>query len=106
MILDYVVREMALWTTSYSGAMETVLLEGNGEEISIMPQRWKDATRIWVRRHSSLELLRMPPYEDLWALLLSSFELNLGDISAGFFQSVPLLRVLDLSFTKITHLPP
>ena len=81
-------------------------MEENGEEISIMPQRWKDATRILVRRHSGSELLRMPHYEDLQALLLSSFELNLCDISAGFFQSMPLLRVLDLSFTKITHLPP
>ena len=100
--LHSVVREMALWITRYSGAMESVLREENGEEISIMPQRWKDATRIWVRRHSGSKLLKMPRYENLRAL----FHLNLGHIPAGFFRSMPLLRVLDLSFTKIKHLPP
>ena len=48
----------------------------------------------------------MPQYENLRALLLKSFHLNLGHIPARFFGSMPLLKVLDLSFTTIRHLPP
>ena len=104
--LHDMVREMALLITSCSGkAEETVLRGENGEEVSIMPQRWKDTTRISVRSDYVLELLKMPHYQNLRALLLGD-NIKLCCIPAGFFQFMPLLRVLDLSWTKIENLPP
>ena len=104
--LHDMVREMALLITSCSGkAEETVLRGENGKEISIMPQRWKDTTRISVTSDYVLELLKMPHYQNLRALLLCHNN-QLCRIPAGFFQFIPLLRVLDLSWTKIENFPP
>ncbi|CAA6674276.1 unnamed protein product [Spirodela intermedia] len=93
------VREMALWITSGEGDKRgNVFLVNSGEKLRYVPtpERWTEARRISL----------MPSLPNLQTLLLNDNEHHLEEIPGGFFQFMPSLRVLDLSWTGIRVLPP
>ncbi|CAA6674419.1 unnamed protein product [Spirodela intermedia] len=103
------VREMALWITSGEGDERgNVFLVNSGEQLRHVPtpERWTEARRISLM-HNEIRLLpEEPRCPNLQTLLLNNNEHHLEEIPGGFFQFMPSLRVLDLSWTGIRVLPP
>ncbi|CAA7409660.1 unnamed protein product [Spirodela intermedia] len=103
------VREMALWITSGEGDERgNVFLVNSGEQLRHVPtpERWTEARRISLMRNEIRLLPEEPRCPNLQTLLLNDNEPHLEEIPGGFFQFMPSLRVLDLSFTEIRVLPP
>ena len=101
--LHDLVREMALWilrlekTTFVVDPSET-LTRAN------MMEKWTHATTISLMSIKISELPEWPQWQNLQTLLLSGCR-NLKQIPSGFFESMSLLTVLDLSETWIKSLP-
>ncbi|WJZ94654.1 hypothetical protein VitviT2T_013493 [Vitis vinifera] len=102
------IRDMALWLYSECGMEKNKVLVCNKvsglkevQEIS----KWKEAERmsLWDRNVENLpETLLCPNLETLFVRECS----KLKTIPSGFFQFIPLLRVLDLCCShRITELP-
>ncbi|CAA7409656.1 unnamed protein product [Spirodela intermedia] len=102
------VREMALWITSGEGDKRgNVFLVNSGEQLRHVPtpERWTEARRISLMRNEIRLLPEEPRCPNLQTLLLNHNRPHLEEIPGGFFQFMPSLRVLDLSWTKIKVLP-
>ncbi|CAA6672459.1 unnamed protein product [Spirodela intermedia] len=103
------VREMALWITSGEGDERgNVFLVNSGEQLRHVPtpERWTEARRISLMYNEIRLLPEEPRCPNLQTLLLNNNEHLLEEIPGGFFQFMPSLRVLDLSWTGIRVLPP
>ncbi|KAJ9692608.1 hypothetical protein PVL29_011599 [Vitis rotundifolia] len=85
--LHDVVRDMALWITGEMGEMKVKLLVQTSAGLTQAPEfvKWTTTERI--------------------SLMDNLIENDLHMISNGFFQFMPILRVLSLSNTKIVELP-
>lgn len=101
-----VVRSFALWIVSeHSNAEKKILMrasEGLLEAPSV--DTWKRAERISLLDNEITTLTELPNCPNLSTLLLQ-WNKGLGKISYGFFLCMPVLKVLDLSFTSIRELP-
>ena len=69
-----------------------------------MTEKWKREKRISLMSNRIQELPEWPEWHDLQTLLLTGSS-NIEHIPGGFFKSMLLLTVLDLSRTKIKSLP-
>ena len=101
--LHDMVREMALWIL---GLEKTTFVVDPSETLTRakMMEKWTHATTISLMSNKISELPEWPQWQNLQTLLLSGCS-NLKQIPSGFFESMPLLTVLDLSGTKIEKLP-
>ncbi|XP_062207106.1 disease resistance protein RPS2-like [Phragmites australis] len=99
-------RAMALWIASEFGTKETKWLVRAGVRLKEAPgaEKWNDAERISFMRNNILELYERPNCPLLKTLILQGNP-GLDKICDGFFQFMPSLRVLDLSYTSISELP-
>ena len=100
-----VIRDMALWLASeHRGNKNRVLVE---EEVDYVEPhqilRWKEAQKMFLSTSSLKELTAPPPFSNLSTLIFSNQVL--GTLPSGLFHFMPLIKVLDLSRTKITELP-
>ncbi|CAA7409659.1 unnamed protein product [Spirodela intermedia] len=103
------VREMALWITSGVGDERgNVFLVNSGEQLRHVPtpERWTEARRISLMCNEIRLLPEEPRCPNLQTLLLNYNIPHLEEIPGGFFQFMPSLRVLNLSWTGIRVLPP
>ncbi|CAA7409625.1 unnamed protein product [Spirodela intermedia] len=100
---------MALWITSGEGDERgNVFLVNSGEKLRHVStlERWTEARRISLMRNEIRLLPEEPRCPNLQTLLLNHNGHLLEEIPGGFFQFMPSLRVLDLSWTVIRVLPP
>ena len=101
--LHDMVREMALWIL---GLEKTTFVVDPSETLTRakMMEKWTHATTISLMSNKISELPEWPQWQNLQTLLLSGCS-NLKQIPRGFFESMSLLTVLDLSETEIESLP-
>ena len=101
--LHDMVREMALWML---GLKKTIFVVDPSETLTCakMMEKWTHATTISLMSNRISELPERPQWQNLQTLLLSGCS-KLKQIPSGFFESISLLTVLDLSETKIESLP-
>ncbi|KAH6779107.1 hypothetical protein C2S52_010344 [Perilla frutescens var. hirtella] len=101
--LHDVVRSFVLWVVSEKRfimqASQGLTEAPSGDEI------WKQAERISLMDNEITELSQTPDCPNLSTLLLH-WNNGLSRFSHGFFQNMPALKVLDMSFTSIKELPP
>lgn len=104
--LHDVVRNFALWIASDSGTDDTKFLVQPGARLTEAPsvKMWKRAYRISLIDNDITELSEVPVCPHLSTLLLQ-WNNSLNKISGGFFQFMPVLKVLDLSYTSISEVP-
>ncbi|KAF7124151.1 hypothetical protein RHSIM_Rhsim12G0034700 [Rhododendron simsii] len=100
-----VVRDMVLAITSLQGEEPTHLVRA-GISSEMIPEEveWKNATRISFMNRDLRSLPESPNCPKLLTLLLQGNK-NLKVIPETFFNNMPSLRVLDLSYTRIKSLP-
>ncbi|XAR54678.1 hypothetical protein NMG60_11029918 [Bertholletia excelsa] len=89
-----VVRSFALWVASDFGQKR--IISG--------VRYWEATHRISLLDNEITELSEIPSCPHLETLLLQ-WNRGLNKISDGFFQFMPSLRVLDLSFTSLKEIP-
>ncbi|KAL0338936.1 UNVERIFIED_CONTAM: Disease resistance protein RPS2 [Sesamum angustifolium] len=100
-----VVRSFALWIASENSNNEKfIMLASEGLSEAPCAESWKEAERISLLDNEITDLSEIPTCPNLSTLLLQ-WNNGLSRISDGFFQHMPVLRVLDLSFTSIKELP-
>ena len=101
--LHDMVRDLALWIL---GLEKTTFVVDPSETLTRakMMEKWTHATTISLMSNKISELPEWPQWQNLQTLLLSGCS-NLRQIPSGFFESMSLLTVLDLSGTKIESLP-
>lgn len=87
------VREKKILTRASEGLLEAPSVD-----------TWKRAERISLLDNEITTLTELPNCPNLSTLLLQ-WNKGLGKISYGFFLCMPVLKVLDLSFTSIRELP-
>ncbi|XP_078150562.1 disease resistance protein RPS2-like [Carex rostrata] len=100
------VRAMALWIASDEGTKETKWLvrAGVGLKKALGAEKWREAERISFMNNNIIELHEQPKCPALKTLMLMNNP-ALKKICDGFFQHMPILRVLELAGTSITELP-
>ncbi|XP_059640078.1 probable disease resistance protein At5g63020 [Cornus florida] len=95
-----VIRDMALWIISENGKKnEKYLVQGGNREPTTAPpiSKWEKAERIFLSSNSIKELSGSTPRcPNLLTLNLS--DNSMTTIPASFFQFMPALKVLDLSW--------
>ncbi|KAK3016818.1 hypothetical protein RJ639_006357 [Escallonia herrerae] len=101
-----VVRSFALWIASECGKNEKKHLVRVRVGLTEAPtvDNWEEAHRISFFDNEITELSDIPFCPHLSTLLLQ-WNTGLSKISYGFFQFMPVLKVLDLSFTSIREIP-
>ncbi|KAG8376180.1 hypothetical protein BUALT_Bualt09G0036400 [Buddleja alternifolia] len=101
-----VVRSFALWVVVEKNKNETKFLMQASEGLLEAPsaESWKQAERISLLDNEITELYIIPICPNLSTLLLQ-WNSGLSKIAEEFFQNMPALKVLDLSFTSIKNLP-
>lgn len=100
--LHDVVRSFVLWVVSE----ERFIMEASqGLTEAPASERWYGAERISLMDNQITELSQSPHSPNLSTLLLH-LNNSLSKFSDDFFQNMPVLKVLDLSFTSIRDLPP
>lgn len=101
-----VVRSFALWIASERGTNKNMILVEASMGLTEAPrtEKWTGALVISLLDNGIKLLPDKPVCLSLYTLLL---QLNWGlhRISDGFFRYMPVLRVLDLSFTSLKELP-
>ncbi|CAA0814957.1 Disease resistance protein RPS2 [Striga hermonthica] len=98
-----VVRSFALWVVSGAGK-RFVARAGQGLVEAPVADSWECAERISLVDNEITELCGTPVCPHLSTLLLQ-WNKGLTRISNGFFEHMPALKVVDLSFTSIKDLP-
>ena len=100
--LHDMVRDMALWIL---GLEKTTFVVDPSETLTRakMMEKWTHATTISLMSNKISELPEWPQWQNVQTLLSGCS--NLKQIPSGFFESMSLLTVLDLSETKIESLP-
>ncbi|KAL0757704.1 hypothetical protein Bca101_095372 [Brassica carinata] len=98
-----VVREMAMWIASDLGKNKEKCIVQAGTGIREIPKvkNWKDVRRISLMKNDIQIISESPECPELTTLLLQR-NYYLEEISDGFFQSMPKLLVLDLSFNHLS----
>ncbi|CAE6176151.1 unnamed protein product [Arabidopsis arenosa] len=101
-----VVRSFALWMASEQGTYkELILVEPNmGHTEAPKAENWRQALVISLIDNRIQTLPENPICPKLTTLMLQQNS-SLKKIPTGFFMHMPILRVLDLSFTSITEIP-
>ncbi|KAJ4851157.1 hypothetical protein Tsubulata_003243, partial [Turnera subulata] len=101
-----VVRSFALWIASECGLNRRKFLVEASKELTEAPrvEEWKEAIAISLLDNGITELEEVPTCPNLTTLLLQ-WNSGLNKISEGFFLFMPVLRVLDLSFTSLREIP-
>ncbi|KAK1282183.1 Disease resistance protein RPS2 [Acorus calamus] len=103
-----VIRDMALWIANvFRGGKNHKFLVNAGVGLKEVPDRetWMEAERISLMLNEVVDLPeRAPNCYHLLTLLLHNNQ-NISRIPTGFFEFMPSLRVLDLSWTSIEELP-
>lgn len=101
-----VVRSFALRIASQNGLENTKFLVQASLGLTEAPriEEWKEAQRISLLDNGITTLSERPRCPTLSTLLLQ-WNSGLSRISNGFFQYMPALKVLDLSFTSLREIP-
>lgn len=101
-----VVRSFALWIASDYGLETNKFLVQASMGLTEAPriEDWEKSKRVSLLDNGITTLLEIPKCPILSTLLLQ-WNSGLSRISTGFFQFVPELRVLDLSFTSLREIP-
>ncbi|KAJ6746476.1 DISEASE RESISTANCE PROTEIN RP [Salix koriyanagi] len=100
-----VVRSFALWIASECELSNRFLVEAStGLTEAPGADNWKHALRISLFDNGITTLAEIPECPRLSTLLLQ-WNSGLNKISNAFFQFMPALRVLDLSFTSLREIP-
>ncbi|XP_047941576.1 disease resistance protein RPS2 [Salvia hispanica] len=100
--LHDVVRSFLLWTVP---EQRFIMQASQGLTEAPSGERWEQAERISLMDNQITELSQSPHCPNLSTLLLH-WNNGLSKFCDGFFQNMPALKVLDLSFTSIKELPP
>ncbi|KAL6335016.1 hypothetical protein AAG906_023821 [Vitis piasezkii] len=99
-----VIRDMALWLASkYSGNKNGILVEEVDTVEAHQVSKWKGAQRMFLSTSSLKELTAPPSFPNLSTLIFRNQVLE--TLPSGLFHFMPVIRVLDLSRTKIIELP-
>ncbi|KAL5719752.1 hypothetical protein ACHQM5_012497 [Ranunculus cassubicifolius] len=101
-----IVRDLALWIMRECGEKESKILVEATVGLIHAPnvESWEDAERISLMVNEIEELTGAPKCPHLRTLMLQENR-QLSVIPDDFFQYMPILRVLDLSFTEIKVVP-
>ncbi|XP_077233768.1 NB-ARC domain-containing disease resistance protein [Tasmannia lanceolata] len=101
-----VIRGLALWIASECGKKKNKFLAQASLRLTEAPgvEKWKEAERISLMDNEIFALTESPVCPNLLTLILQ-WNIGLHKISNSFFQFMPVLRVLDLSFTSIKEFP-
>lgn len=101
-----VVRSFALWMASEQGTYKEVILVEPSMGLTEAPkaENWRQALVISLLDNRIQTLPEKPVCPNLTTLMLQQNS-SLKKIPTGFFTHMPILRVLDLSFTSITEIP-
>ncbi|XP_015889247.3 disease resistance protein RPS2 [Ziziphus jujuba] len=101
-----VVRSFALWIASDYGSETSKFLVQASMGLVEAPrvEDWEKSERVSLLDNGITKLLQIPKCPILSTLLLQ-WNSGLSRISNGFFQFMPKLRVLDLSFTSLREIP-
>ncbi|KAJ8750891.1 hypothetical protein K2173_016072 [Erythroxylum novogranatense] len=101
-----VVRSFALWILSKCGFNKNLIVVEASKGLTEAPRagKWKEAKKVSLLDNGITELEETPECPNLSTLLLQ-WNSGLSKISIGFFQFMPALRVLDLSFTSLREVP-
>ncbi|CAN8325970.1 unnamed protein product [Cochlearia groenlandica] len=102
-----VVRSFALWMASEQGTYKELILVEPSMGLTEAPkaENWKQALVISLLGNRIQSLPEKPVCLRLTTLMLQQ-NTALKKIPKDFFMHMPALRVLDLSFTSITEIPP
>ncbi|KAA8532681.1 hypothetical protein F0562_032714 [Nyssa sinensis] len=102
-----VIRDLVLRMTSLNGEESTYLVRAGSNKFNelLEDKEWESATRISYMCNDQLHSLpEFPKCPKLLTLLLQrNWELTV--IPESFFNHMPYLQVLDLSYTRISSLP-
>ncbi|KAL1202927.1 Disease resistance protein RPS2 [Cardamine amara subsp. amara] len=101
-----VVRNFALWMASEQGTYKELILVEPSMGLTEAPkaENWRQALVISLLDNRIETLPEKPVCPNLTTLMLQQNS-SLKKIPTGFFMDMPILRVLDLSFTSITEIP-
>lgn len=101
-----VVRSFALWIASEYGLEKNKFLVQASLGLIEAPrtEEWEESQRISLLDNGITTLSEIPRCPTLSTLLLQ-WNSGLSKISNGFFQFMPVLSVLDLSFTSLKEIP-
>lgn len=101
-----VVRSFALWMASEQGTYKELILIEPSMGLTEAPktENWQQALVISLMDNRIKTLPEKPICLNLTTLLLQQ-NISLKKIPTSFFMHMPVLRVLDLSFTSITEIP-
>lgn len=101
-----VVRSFALWMASEQGTYKDLILVEPGMGLTEAPkaEKWQQALVVSLTDNKIQTLPEKPLCPNLRTLMLQR-NASLKKIPTGFFTHMPLLRVLDLSFTGVTEIP-
>ncbi|KAL5972823.1 hypothetical protein ACLOJK_039629 [Asimina triloba] len=100
------IRDLAIWITSSWSHDEPKFLVRAGVELRVPPKEemWEEMEKISLMWNEIEELPDQPNCPKLISLLLAN-NLLLDAIPCQFFEFMPKLQVLDLSYTAIESLP-
>ncbi|WOH00276.1 hypothetical protein DCAR_0519635 [Daucus carota subsp. sativus] len=100
------VRSFVLWIALDNGDDDMKFLVQPSAGLTEAPsvEKWERAHRISLMDNEITELSEVPVCQHLSTLLLQ-WNRSLSKISGGFFQYMPVLKVLDLSYTSIREIP-
>ncbi|KAA8532646.1 hypothetical protein F0562_032538 [Nyssa sinensis] len=102
-----VIRDLVLRMTSPNGEESTYLVRAGSNIFNKLPkdEEWESATRIsYMCNYRLHSLPKFPKCPKLLTLLLQRNR-QLTVIPESFFNHMPCLQVLDLSYTRISSLP-
>ncbi|KDP33865.1 hypothetical protein JCGZ_07436 [Jatropha curcas] len=101
-----VVRSFALWIANESGLNNCLFLVEANTGLSTAPgaEMWRGAQRVSLMDNGITTLEEAPESTNLLTLLLQ-YNSGLSKIPDAFFQFMPSLKVLDLSFTSLREIP-
>ncbi|KAF8114000.1 hypothetical protein N665_0043s0070 [Sinapis alba] len=101
-----VVRSFALWMASEQGTYKELILIEPRMGLTEAPktENWRHALVISLLDNRIQTLPEKPMCQNLTTLMLQQ-NISLKKIPTSFFMHMPVLRVLDLSFTSITEIP-
>ncbi|KAG6414318.1 hypothetical protein SASPL_127037 [Salvia splendens] len=100
--LHDVVRSFLLWIVP---EQRFIMQASQGLTEAPCGERWEQAERISLMDNQITKLSQSPHCPNL-STLLFHWNNGLSKFCDGFFQNMPALKVLDLSFTNIKELPP
>ncbi|TYH86132.1 hypothetical protein ES332_D01G021500v1 [Gossypium tomentosum] len=98
-----VIRDMALWIAGESENERFFLKSGVQLKEQPKAKKWEEVTRMSLMENQIENLTEILECPNLQTLFLGSNDLKV--IMDGFFNFMPMLRVLDLSHNKLAELP-